>query len=47
VPPLDAPVNTFRITPADGATQLTVRQDGTVQRDTIPAWRRFERLARL
>jgi hypothetical protein len=45
VPTLDAPTQTFVISPADGATRIALAYDGTLQRDNLPLWRRFTHLA--
>jgi hypothetical protein len=47
VPRADAPLQSFIITPEDDSTRILLRYDGTLQRDSTPAWRRLARLASL
>ena len=36
---------TIQVGPSDGATRLTMRPDGTVERDALPMWRQVAQLA--
>ncbi|HEX5010744.1 MAG TPA: hypothetical protein VFY71_10100 [Planctomycetota bacterium] len=47
VPRTDAPAQTFMIGVDEASSRILLRYDGTLQRDSTPAWRRLARLASL